>query len=77
MKRKPKFDGISFVKNSTDNNPIKIEKSDDTTLKFISKNGEKTKLTNIAAGTADTDAVNVSQLIKSNEENRTKYFSVK
>ncbi|PKZ30078.1 hypothetical protein CYJ41_01160 [Campylobacter ureolyticus] len=62
MKRKPKFDGISFVKNSTDNDPIKIEKSDDTTLTFLSKNNEKTKLTNIAAGTADTDAVNVSQL---------------
>lgn len=72
MKRKPKFDGISFVKNSQDNNPIKIEKSDDTTLTFLSKNGGKTKLTNIAAGTADTDAVNVSQL----KENRTKYFSV-
>ena len=77
MKRKPKFDGISFVKNSTDNDPIKIEKSDDTTLTFLSKNNEKTKLTNIAAGTADTDAVNVSQLIKSSEENRIKYFSVK
>ncbi len=62
MKRKPKFDGISFVKNSQDNNPIKIEKSDDTTLTFLSKNGKNTKLTNIAAGTADTDAVNVSQL---------------
>lgn len=62
MKRKPKFDGISFVKNSTDNDPIKIEKSDDTTLTFLSKNGKNTKLTNIAAGTADTDAVNVSQL---------------
>lgn len=72
MKRKPKFDGISFVKNSQDNNPIKIEKSDDTTLKFISKNGGKTKLTNIAAGVEDTDAVNVSQLKK----NRIKYFSV-
>ena len=77
MKRKPKFDGISFVKNSTDNDPIKIEKSDDTTLTFLSKNNEKIKLTNIAAGTADTDAVNVSQLIKSSEENRIKYFSVK
>lgn len=77
MKRKPKFDGISFVKDSTDNDPIKIEKSDDTTLTFLSKNNEKTKLTNIAAGTADTDAVNVSQLIKSSEENRIKYFSVK
>ena len=76
MKRKPKFDGISFVKDSTDNNPIKIEKSDDTTLTFLSKNNEKTKLTNIAAGTEDTDAVNVSQLIKSSEGNRTKYFSV-
>lgn len=72
MKRKPKFDGISFVKNSTDNDPIKIEKSDDTTLTFLSKNNEKIKLTNIAAGTADTDAVNVSQL----KENRIKYFSV-
>ena len=77
MKRKPKFDGISFVENSQDGNPIKIEKSDDTTLKFLSKNNNKTKLTNIAAGTADTDAVNVSQLIKSSEGNRTKYFSVK
>lgn len=77
MKRKPKFDGISFVKDSQDGNPIKIEKSDDTTLTFLSKNNEKIKLTNIAAGTADTDAVNVSQLIKSSEENRIKYFSVK
>lgn len=77
MKRKPKFDGISFVKNSTDNNPIKIEKIDDATLTFLSQNGKNTKLTNIAAGTADTDAVNVSQLIKSSEENRIKYFSVK
>lgn len=77
MKRKPKFDGISFVKDSQDGNPIKIEKSDDTTLTFLSKNNEKTKLTNIAAGTKDTDAVNVSQLIKSSEGNRTKYFSVK
>lgn len=77
MKRKPKFDGISFVKDSQDGNPIKIEKSDDTTLTFLSQNGKNTKLTNIAAGTKDTDAVNVSQLIKSSEENRIKYFSVK
>ena len=77
MKRKPKFDGISFVKDSQDGNPIKIEKSNDTTLTFLSQNGKNTKLTNIAAGTADTDAVNVSQLIKSSEENRIKYFSVK
>ena len=65
MKRKPKFDGISFVKNSQDNNPIKIEKSDDTTLKFLSKNNDKTKLTNIADGTISdksSDAINGSQL---------------
>lgn len=67
MKRKPKFDGISFVKDSQDNNPIKIEKSDDTTLKFLSKNNDKIKLTNIADGTISdksSDAINGSQLYK-------------
>ena len=47
---------------------------DTNTIEFI---GDAGTITNVAAGTADSDAVNVSQLNKTVAANKIKYFSVK
>ena len=51
--------------------------SEDTTKNSVtlSKDGKKTLIRSVAEGTKDDDAVNVSQLKKTVEENKTHYFS--
>ena len=82
MAKSPEFEGIEFGDKAKDDDFVYITRGDrSNSLAFYSydKNNKEnpTILENIAAGTKDTDAVNVSQLIKSSEGNRTKYFSVK
>lgn len=78
MAKSPEFEGIEFGDKAKDDDFVYITRGDrSNSLAFYSydKNNKEnpTILENIAAGTKDTDAVNVSQL----KENRIKYFSVK
>lgn len=77
MAKSPEFEGIEFGDKAKDDDFVYITRGDrSNSLAFYSydKNNKEnpTILENIAAGTKDTDAVNVSQL----KENRIKYFSV-
>lgn len=77
MAKSPEFEGIKFGDKTKDDDFVYITRGDrSNSLAFYSydKNNKEnpTVLENIAAGTKDTDAVNVSQL----KENRIKYFSV-
>ena len=81
MAKNPELEGIEFGDKAKDPDLIYVTRGDrNNSLGFYyydENNKENpTILENIAAGTKDTDAVNVSQLIKSSEGNRTKYFSV-
>ncbi len=78
MAKNPELEGIEFGDKTKDRDFIYVTRGDrNNSLGFYyydENNKENhTILENIAAGTKDTDAVNVSQL----KENRTKYFSVK
>ncbi|MDG6361406.1 ESPR-type extended signal peptide-containing protein [Glaesserella parasuis] len=54
----PVFSSVQFG----DNNGPKISKDDNGNIKVGNKDGEAVKVTNVAKGEADTDAVNVKQL---------------
>lgn len=82
MAKTPELENIEFGDKAKDRDFIYVGRGDrknSLSFYYYDENNKENPaiLENIAAGKKDTDAINVSQLIKSSEGNRTKYFSVK